>query len=78
MTDFSALASAPSLDLMIAEVQGLVKVTRLPRRNARRSECVMSRVGGGSTRWNNSTGGNGRLKAGQLRPDEIALKAACR
>jgi hypothetical protein len=78
MTDFSALAAAPSLDLAIAEAQGKVTVTRLPRRNARRSECVMSRVGGAGTRWNNSTGGNGRLKAGQLRPDEIALKAAFR
>ena len=78
MTDFSALASASSLDLAIAEAQGKVTVTRLPRRNARRSECVMSRVGGGGTRWNNSTGGNGRLKAGQLRPEEIALKSALR
>jgi hypothetical protein len=78
MTDFSALAAASSLDLLIAEAQGKVKVTRLPRRSARRSECVMSRVGGASTRWSNSTGGNGRLKAGQLRPDEIALKSALR
>jgi len=55
-----------------------VKVTRLPQRKPRRSELVMSRVGGAGTRWNNSTGGNGRLKAGQLRPEEIALKSALR
>lgn len=66
------------LDLAIAEAQGHVKVTRLPVRKARKSELVMSRIGGCGTRWNNSTGGNGRLKAGQLRPDEIALKSALR
>lgn len=66
------------LDLAIAEAQGQFKVTRLPVRKARKSELVMSRVGGCGTRWNNSTGGNGRLKAGQLRPDEIALKSALR
>jgi len=66
------------LDLAIAEAQGKVKVTRLATRKAKRSELVMTRIGGSSTRWNNSTGGNGRLKAGQLRPDEIALKSALR
>lgn len=70
--------TATKLDLAIAEARGLVKVTRLPIRKARKSELVMTRVGGGSTRWSNSTGGNGRLKAGQLRPDEIALKSALR
>jgi hypothetical protein len=70
--------TATKLDLAIAEAQGLIKVTRLPVRLARKSELVMTRVGGGSTRWSNSTGGNGRLKAGQLRPDEIALKSALR
>jgi hypothetical protein len=71
--------TATKLDLAIAEARGEFKVTRLPIRYARKSELVMSRVGGGSsTRWNNSTGGNGRLKAGQLRPEEIALKSALR
>jgi len=78
MTNISTLAAASSTDLLIAEIQGKVKVTRLPQRKPRRSELVMSRVGGAGTRWNNSTGGNGRLKAGQLRPEEIALKSALR
>ena len=71
-------ATMSKLDLAIAEAQGHVKVTRLPTRKARKSELVMTRIGGCGTRWNNSTGGNGRLKAGQLRPDEIALKSALR
>lgn len=78
MTDLSTLAAGSSLDLLIAETQGHVKVTRLPVRRARKSELTMTRVGGASTRWSNSTGANGRLKAGQLRSDEIALKSACR
>jgi len=78
MTDISTLAAASSTDLLIAEIQGKVKVTRLPQRKPRSSELVMSRVGGAGTRWSNSTGGNGRLKAGQLRPEEIALKSALR
>jgi hypothetical protein len=70
--------TATKLDLAIAEAQGKIKVTRLPIRRPRKGELVMSRVGGSGTRWNNSTGGNGRLIAGQLRPDEIALKSALR
>lgn len=70
--------TATKLDLAIAEAQGLVKVTRLPTRKARKSELVMTRVGGASSRWHNSTGANSSLKAGQLRPDEIALKGALR
>jgi hypothetical protein len=70
--------TATKLDLAIAEVRGHIKVTRLPARKARKSELIMTRVGGASSRWNNSTGGNSRLKAGQLRPDEIALKSAFR
>lgn len=70
--------TATKLDLAIAEAQGLVKVTRLPARKARKSELVMTRVGGASSRWHNSTGANSSLKAGQLRPDEIALKGALR
>lgn len=70
--------TATKLELAIAEAQGLIKVTRLPVRRARKSELVMSRVGGGSSRWYNSTGANSALKAGQLRPDEIALKSALR
>jgi hypothetical protein len=71
-------ATATKLDLAIADARGEIKFTVLPTRRARKSELVMSRIGGGGTRWNNSTGGNGRLKAGQLRPEEIALKGAFR
>ena len=78
MTDLSILAAAASDDLLIAEIQGKVKVTRLPARKPRKSELIMTRVGGAGSRWSNSTGGNGRLKAGQLRPEEIALKSALR
>jgi hypothetical protein len=71
-------ATATKLDLAIADARGEIKFTILPVRRARKSELVMSRVGGGGSRWSNSTGGNGRLKAGQLRPEEIALKSALR
>ena len=70
--------TATKLDLAIAEAQGFIKVTRLPVRRAKKSELIMSRVGGAGSRWSNATGGNGRLKAGQLRPEEIALKSALR
>jgi hypothetical protein len=70
--------TATKLDLAIAEARGEFKVTRLPMRKARKSELLMTRVGGCGSRWSNSTGGNGRLKAGQLRPEEIALKSALR
>ena len=76
--NISELAQASKLDLAIAEAQGKVKVTRLATRKPRKANLYANKVGGGSTRWHNSTGGNGRLKAGQLRPEEVALKAALR
>ncbi len=78
MTNLSQLAAADKLTLAIAEVQGLVTVKRLPTQKPKKAYLTANRVGGASTRWHNSTGGNGRLKAGQLRPDEIALKGALR
>ena len=71
-------ATGTALDLLVADIQGEVKFTKLPTRKPRKADLVADRVGGASTRWHNSTGGNGRLKAGQLRADEIALKAALR
>jgi hypothetical protein len=77
--NLSTLAATGSpLDLVLAEVRDTAKYTVLPARKPRRSELYANKVGGGSTRWHNSTAGNGRLKAGQLRPDELALKAALR
>ncbi len=60
--DISTLATASAADLLIAEVQGLVKVTRLPSRRPRKSDLIMSRVGGASTRFYAATGSgrNGR------------------
>jgi hypothetical protein len=52
MSDLSILASASSVDLLIAECQGLVKVTRLPQRKAKRSELVMSQTKGSRTNTN--------------------------
>jgi hypothetical protein len=79
MTNLSKLAATGTrLDLALAEVRGEVKVTRLAPAKPRKTNLYANRVGGGGTRWHNSTGGNGRLKAGQLRPEEVALKAALR
>jgi len=52
MTNLSALAAGTALDLLIAETQGLVKVTRLPQRKARRSELVMTQTKGTRTNTN--------------------------
>lgn len=52
MTNLSALAAGTDLDLLIAETQGLVKVTRLPQRKARRSELVMTQTKGTRTNTN--------------------------
>jgi len=71
-------AHGNALDLLVADVQGEIKFTKLPTRKPRKADLNADRVGGASTRWHNSTGGNGRLKAGQLRADEIALKSALR
>jgi hypothetical protein len=71
-------ATGTALDLALAEVRGQVKFTKLPAGKPRKADLHANRVGGGSTRWHNAQGGNGRLKAGQLRPEEVALKAALR
>jgi len=52
MTNLSVLAAGTALDLLIAETQGLVKVTRLPQRKARRSELVMTQTKGTRTNTN--------------------------
>jgi hypothetical protein len=52
MSDLSTLAAGSALDLLIAETQGLVKVTRLPQRKAKRSELVMSSTKGVRTNTN--------------------------
>jgi hypothetical protein len=49
--NLSILAAASATDLLIAEVQGLVKVTRLPRRGPRKGEALANRIGGAATRW---------------------------
>ena len=74
MPDFSALAAGSAMDLLIAEVQGTVKVTRLPARRARKSELVMSRVGGGSSRFYAATGAgrNGREQNQRQRLMKVA------
>ena len=52
MSNLSTLASAPSIDLLLAEIRGEVKVTRLPARKAKRSELVMSMTKGSRTNTN--------------------------
>ena len=52
MSNLSTLASAPSVDLLLAEIRGEVKVTRLPARKAKRSELVMSMTKGSRTNTN--------------------------
>jgi hypothetical protein len=46
------LTKASKLDLLIAELQGEVKVTRLPTRKARKSELIMSSTKGVRTNTN--------------------------
>jgi hypothetical protein len=45
-------AKGDTLDLMIAETRGYVKVTKLPARKARKSELVMSQTKGSRTNTN--------------------------
>ena len=52
MSNLSTLASAPSIDLLLAEIRGEVKVTRLPARKAKRSELVMGMAKGSRTNTN--------------------------
>ena len=51
--NISELASAGnSLDLLIAETRGQVKVTKLPTRKPRKSELIMSQTKGSRTNTN--------------------------
>jgi hypothetical protein len=78
MENLTYLATAPTAELAQAATKGEIKFTQLKTRKPRKALLTADRVGGGSTRWHNSTGANGRLKAGQLRSEEIAVKAALR
>jgi len=55
-------ATLSNIDLMIAEIQGKVTVTRLPTVKPKKSDLVMSRIGGAKTRFYAATGSgrNGR------------------
>lgn len=75
MPDFSTLAAGSSMDLLIAEVQGAVKVTRLPAAKPRRSDLICSRVGGAKTRFYAATGSgrNGRQQEQRQRLAKAAM-----
>jgi hypothetical protein len=51
-------AQMSSIDLMIAEVQGKVKVTRLASAKPRKSDLVMTQTKGNRCRTNRSSGTN--------------------
>ena len=65
------LTTATKLDLLVAELQGEVKVTRLAPAKARKAHLHADRVGGGGTRWSPAArgpaDGGGRIKAGAAR-----------
>ena len=68
-TSISQLAATGTkLDLLIAEIQGEVKVTRLAPKKARKADLRADRVGGGGTRWAPAAraprDGGSRIKAG--------------
>ncbi len=50
--NISEIAASSSLDLLIAETQGKVKVTRLPKRKPRKGELIMSMTKGVRTNTN--------------------------
>jgi hypothetical protein len=54
----SEFASLSTLDLVIAEVQGKVKVTRLATVKPRKSHLVMTQTKGNRCRTNRSSGTN--------------------
>jgi len=64
MLNLSALASASSMDLLLAEVRGEVKVTRLPQKGPRKSELIMTQTKGNRCRTNRSSGTNFVQQAG--------------
>jgi hypothetical protein len=51
-------AQMSSIDLMIAEVQGKVKVTRLEAAKPRKSDLVMTQTKGNRCRTNRTSGTN--------------------
>ena len=65
------LTTATKLDLLVAELQGEVKVTRLATKKPRKGNLYAAKVGGGSTRWSPAAkaphDGGSRLKAGAAR-----------
>jgi len=66
--NLSQLAAAgTALDLLVADIQGEVKFTKLPTRKPRKADLHANRVGGGGTRWEPSVRAghaNRHLKAG--------------
>ena len=61
------LTTATKLDLLVAELQGEVKVTRLAPAKPRKAHLHADRVGGGGTRWQPAVRGghaNRHLRAG--------------
>jgi hypothetical protein len=55
---FSEFASLSTLDLAIAEVKGLVKVTRLDTVKPRSSDLILTQTKGNRCRTNRSSGTN--------------------
>jgi len=64
-------ANGTQLDLLLAEVRGEARVTRLAPARARKAALFADRVGGGGTRWAPAAraphDGGGRLRAGAAR-----------
>ena len=54
----SQFAQMSNLDLMIAEVQGKVKVTRLATSKPRKSQLILTQTKGNRCRTNRSSGTN--------------------
>ncbi len=55
---FSEFASLSNIDLAIAEVRGLVKVTRLDTVKPRSSDLILTQTKGNRCRTNRSSGTN--------------------
>ena len=64
-------ATGTTLDLVVADVQGQVKFTKLAPAKPRKADLRANRVGGASTRWSPAAraprDGGSRLKAGAAR-----------
>ncbi len=60
-------ANGTALELLVADVQGEIKFTKLPSRKPNKANLYANRVGGGGTRWEPSVRAghaNRHLKAG--------------